>query len=37
MTIKGSLLAVAILSGIIAVATPVTKASAEAGNRVTII
>ena len=37
MTIRGSLLAVAILSGTIAVATPVTRASAESGNQITII
>jgi 7,8-dihydropterin-6-yl-methyl-4-(beta-D-ribofuranosyl)aminobenzene 5'-phosphate synthase len=37
MTIRGSVLAVAILSGTIAAATPVTRASAESGNQITII
>jgi len=37
MATKGSLFAVAVLSGTIAVATPVTKASAESGNQITII
>src|SRR5690242_12647171 len=34
---RGSLLAVAILSGMIAATTPVTGASAESGNQITII
>src|SRR5205085_1390605 len=37
MATKGILFAVAVLSGTIAVMTPVTMASAESGNQVTII
>src|SRR5437773_9788622 len=37
MMTRGSLLAVAILAGTIAAATPVTSASAESGNQITIV
>ena len=36
MTIKGSLLAVAILSGTIAAATPIARASAEPESQITV-
>jgi 7,8-dihydropterin-6-yl-methyl-4-(beta-D-ribofuranosyl)aminobenzene 5'-phosphate synthase len=37
MTIKGSLLAAAVFAGVVTAATPVTKASAETGNQITIL